>query len=69
MANLKVKKRPRGATQWPGLCTAARDLGVTYQHLARVLNGERNSKSLLIRYRAWVQDNPDIPARLPGKKS
>lgn len=37
----------------PGLVTAARDLGCTLSHLRRVVIGERESRSLLRRYRAW----------------
>lgn len=66
MQKTKVKNyKPRGATRWPGVCAAARDLGVTYQHLTRVLNGERTSPGLIQRYAKWVKKNPNVNARLP----
>ncbi len=37
----------------PGLLEAAAALDTNYSHLRRVVIGERKSRSLLARYRAW----------------
>jgi hypothetical protein len=49
MASLVHKKRKW--RPWPGAVAAALELGVTYSHLRRVLAGQRQSRSLLERYR------------------
>jgi len=49
--NNRHKKNPhREETQ----CWAAWELGVTFEHLNRVLNGHRHSRSLLKRYEALM---------------
>ena len=47
-----IRKGRRG-TRFPGIVRHARELGVTYTHLYRVLVGERQSP-LLHRYQALV---------------
>lgn len=39
--------------RFPGLMTAARELGVERSHLYRVLSGQRESRRLMRQYRAW----------------
>jgi molybdenum-dependent DNA-binding transcriptional regulator ModE len=39
-------------TRYKGIVADAKQLGVTYQHLWQVLEGRRESRSLLDRYRA-----------------
>ena len=53
--------------RFPGSSIAAADLGVSRQHLHRVLIGERESASLLERWKDWLKRNPEF-ARL-NKKS
>jgi hypothetical protein len=40
----------RGRVRFPGICEDATRLGITREHLYRVLTGKRKSKSLLKRY-------------------
>jgi hypothetical protein len=49
----KSLPRPRGA-----IGRASKDLGVTREHLSRVLHGHRISRSLTSRYAAWLQAQP-----------
>lgn len=49
--------------RFPGSSIAAAELGVTRQHLHRVLIGERQSNTLLARWAAWLKANPQF-ARL-----
>jgi hypothetical protein len=51
---LKVESKA-GRQKYVGITTDARTLGVERSHLWRVLIGERQSKSLLARYRALKQ--------------
>lgn len=51
--NKRRTYRPR-----PGAVAAALQLRVTYSHLRRVLAGERQSRSLLERYKAITADQP-----------
>jgi hypothetical protein len=48
-----TNKKRRYRTR-PGAVVAALELGVTYSHLRRVLAGERQSRSLMARYRTVV---------------
>lgn len=41
---------PRTKTKYPGITRIATELGVTREHLWRVLEGERESQPLLARY-------------------
>ncbi len=41
-----------------GVCADAKRLGVTYDHLSRVLHGRRTSKSLTARYHALKSLHP-----------
>jgi len=51
----------------PGLIEAAAALGVTFSHLRRVVIGERQSISLLKRYRALRRQRPAaVQATQPG---
>jgi len=52
--------------RFPGAAIAARELGVHRGHLHRVLTGERGSKTLMARWRAWLKSNPHF-ARLQPK--
>ena len=45
----KVRKR---SPRIKGICKAAKELGVTHQHLWAVLRGKRQSKALMRKYRA-----------------
>lgn len=47
----KIKGK-RGKNKYVGIVSDAAALGVERTHLFRVLNGERNSRSLMRRYRA-----------------
>jgi hypothetical protein len=51
----KTKSQQKRRTRFPGICTDAELLGVSREHLYRVLTGERESKSLLERYRALAK--------------
>ena len=51
MARLKLKRR--SYVRRAGLLAAAKALGCNYSHLRRVVCGERTSRSLMNRYRAW----------------
>jgi len=44
------ESEPKRRVRFPGICAAARELGVTREHLYRVLSGQRVSHSLLRRY-------------------
>lgn len=46
--------------RFPGSSAAAADLGVTRGHLHRVLTGERPSPTLITRWNAWLQRNPQF---------
>jgi hypothetical protein len=52
--------------RFPGSSLAAADLGVSRQHLHRVLIGERQSATLIARWQAWLKQNPEF-ARLNRK--
>ncbi len=47
----KIRKR---GPRIKGICGAAKELGVTHQHLWAVLRGRRASKTLMRRYRDLV---------------
>ena len=49
-----MKKIRKHGPRIKGICGAARELGVTHQHLWAVLRGRRASKSLMRRYRDLV---------------
>ena len=42
--------------RWPGVKPAARELGVSYEHLLMCIKGIRRSRSLMQRYRALAAD-------------
>ncbi len=54
MARQKTKRK---LVKRPGLFQAAELLGTNYSHLRRVVIGQRESKSLLARYRALKPAN------------
>jgi hypothetical protein len=59
------KSERKRRVRFPGICEDAFRLGVTREHLYRVLIGERQSKSLLKRYRelkGHETEPPDAPA-------
>lgn len=49
------KQKKRGPTKFQGIVADAKNLGVTYSHLWRVLKGHRKSP-LLAKYRALQAD-------------
>jgi hypothetical protein len=49
--------------RFPGSATAARDLGVSRNHLWQVISGRRVSAPLLKRWKAWLKAHPEF-ARL-----
>jgi hypothetical protein len=57
MAGQQAKRK---LVKRPGLFRAAQELDCNYSHLRRVVIGQRESKSLLTRYRAW-QDGQKKP--------
>lgn len=46
--------------KFPGSSIAATDLGVTRGHLHRVLTGERQSPTLLSRWKTWLANHPEF---------
>ena len=52
--------------RFPGASIAAQELGVHRGHLHRVLTGERQSRKLLARWKAWLKAHPEF-ARLQRK--
>lgn len=46
--------------RFPGSSIAAADLGVSRQHLHRVLIGERQSATLVARWNAWLKRHPQF---------
>jgi len=48
-------QKPKGRTKFRGICAAALALDVERTHLYRVLTGERESKSLLKRYKQFTK--------------
>jgi hypothetical protein len=46
----KRGRKPGGCVRHPGLCSAARELGVSAGHLLLVIEGTRTSEKLKIRY-------------------
>jgi hypothetical protein len=51
------KSEQKRNVRFPGICAAAKALGVTREHLYRVLTGERHSASLSRRYHS-LQKKP-----------
>jgi hypothetical protein len=51
--------------RFPGSAIAAAELGVHRGHLHRVLSGQRQSKTLLARWRAWLKAHPEFAALQP----
>lgn len=50
------KGRPFGSvTRFPGSVLFCRENDVTHSHLYRVLMGERQSRSLIAKYSAWLK--------------
>jgi len=49
----ETPQKPSRQVRFPGICTAAHDLGVHRNHLRLVLLGKRTSKKLVNRYSAW----------------
>lgn len=54
--------------RFPGCSIAAAELGVSRQHLHRVLIGERQSATLIARWNAWLKRHPEF-ARLNQKSA
>lgn len=46
-------KKPNRQVRFPGICTAAYELGCTPNHLRYVLKKQRTSHSLMRRYNEW----------------
>lgn len=46
--------------RFPGSSIAAKELGVSRQHLHRVLIGERQSATLIARWHAWLKRHPEF---------
>lgn len=51
--------------RFPGSTLAAADLGVSRQHLHRVLIGERQSATLITRWHSWLKRHPQFAALQP----
>jgi len=54
-------KPARRAKRIVGICADAERLGVTYDHLSRVLHGRRTSKRLTARYHALKSAFHQLP--------
>lgn len=67
--NSAIKKLRR--KRWPGLKEAAKQLGVSYGHLRLCVAGERASRSLRNRYRAWKNQHRTAPktTNVPSPKA
>lgn len=68
----RQRQSKRKPIRRPGLAEFAREAGVTFSHARRCIIGERCSKSLLSRYRAWrrnhraaQQSQPASPNLIP----
>jgi len=48
---------PKSSRRRGAIAQAAREFGVTREHLSRVLHGHRESRSLTRRYAAWAAKN------------
>lgn len=48
--------------RYPGITIAAEELGVTRTHLWQVLNGKRDSKPLMGRWKDWLRSHPEFAA-------
>ena len=48
--------------RFPGSTLAAGDLGVSRGHLHAVLSGDRQSASLMTRWKAWLKAHPEFAA-------
>lgn len=67
---IPVPKQSRGKqVRYPGSSIAACAMGVDRTHLHRVLTGERQSKSLVARWHAWLKANPEFAALSNRKPS
>lgn len=62
MATLYINGAPHQSlkARYPGITLAATDLGVTRTHLWQVLSGNRESKPLLARWKAWLKQHPEF---------
>jgi hypothetical protein len=58
----KLKRRP-------GLMKFCRDTGTGYSHARRCIAGERQSKTLLAKFRAWQKSNPKNPTTHSHEKT
>jgi hypothetical protein len=56
-----LQQKKRKYQSWPGAVAAAAELCVTYSHLRRILAGERQSRSLLSRYRSLSAEQAARP--------
>lgn len=56
-----ARRAKRKLTPRPGWFQAAQDIGCDYSHLRRVLIGERQSKSLTAKFRAWQRSQKMKP--------
>lgn len=54
-ARRRMRRPGRVHVRFPGICAAARELGVTRVHLYLVLTGQRESRNLTARYRALMK--------------
>jgi len=57
-----ARRRKRKYTPKAGYVIAAQALGCTASHLRRCVIGERQSKSLLQKFRAWQRSNKAVDA-------
>lgn len=60
----KCGRKPGGITRFPGLCSDARQLGITPGHLWCVLANLRTSPKLLARYKALKASQQPNPTHL-----
>ena len=61
-------KKPNRQVRFPGICTAAYDLGCTPNHLRYVLKKERTSHSLTRRYNEWLAKQAAERAQAEAQK-
>ena len=61
--------KPKRVVTHPNICAHAKALGVSREHLYRVLTGQRDSRELMLRYQAILAgDIPDPQTYKPKAK-
>jgi hypothetical protein len=64
---MKIGRKRGGKWRWRGLMADAKALGVCAEHLSRVLDKERRSPGLVLRYRELKADQRRASKRQPGQ--